>query len=126
MNTKCKFFITAAGLVVSVFSATAVNAATTTLENIDVILEQQENTSNDKIRYISTLELSNNAKLSDITKIDSSSLLVSLVRLQNMLKKALPQFMIQLLAQTVRQRHRIPTMLYSLLQIQQRIILDGI
>ena len=70
MNTKCKFFITAAGLVVSIFSATAVNAATTTLENIDVILEQQENTSNDKIRYISTLELSNNAKLSDITKID--------------------------------------------------------
>ena len=65
-----KFFVSTAGVALCIFSATAVNAATATLENVDVILEQQENTSSDKIRYISTLELSNNAKLSDITKID--------------------------------------------------------
>ena len=70
MNRKTKLFIISAGLILAGFSTTSVNAATTTANNIDVILEQQENTTNDKIRYISTLELSNGADLQDITKID--------------------------------------------------------
>lgn len=70
MNRKKKLFIISAGLILVGFSATAVNAATTTANNVDVALEQQENTTNDKIRYISTLELSNGVTLNDITKID--------------------------------------------------------
>ena len=53
MNRKKKLFIISAGLILVGFSATAVNAATTTANNVDVVLEQQENTTNDKIRYIS-------------------------------------------------------------------------
>lgn len=63
MNRKKKLFIISAGLILVGFSATAVNAATTTANNVDVVLEQQENTTNDKIRYISTLELSNGVTL---------------------------------------------------------------
>ena len=40
MNRKKKLFIISAGLILVGFSATAVNAATTTANNIDVILEQ--------------------------------------------------------------------------------------
>ena len=70
MNRKKKLFIISAGLILVGFSATSVNAATTTANNVDVVLEQQENTTNDKIRYVSTLELSNGVTLNDITKID--------------------------------------------------------
>lgn len=47
-----------------------VKASTQIIDLVDIILEQQENTTNDKIRYVSTLELSNGVTLNDITKID--------------------------------------------------------
>ena len=69
MNRKKKLFIISAGLILVGFSATAVNAATTTANNVDVALEQQENTTNDKIRYISTLELSNGVTITFRSKV---------------------------------------------------------
>ena len=45
-------------------------AAGTYINNIDVSLEQQESVSNDKIRYVSTITLNNDATLDNITEID--------------------------------------------------------
>ena len=49
-------------------SCVAVNAAATKADQIDVILEQQENTTNDKIRFISTMTPVTD--LASITKIN--------------------------------------------------------
>jgi hypothetical protein len=57
-------------ILISIFGISKAFAAATLDSKVDVLLEQQESINDDKIRYVSTLVLSNAATLDDITKID--------------------------------------------------------
>ena len=70
MNKKIKFFFISIFLTLFGLTSFAVNAQGNYIENIDVLLQAQENTTKDSVRYISTLVLSNDAKLDDVEKID--------------------------------------------------------
>lgn len=70
MNKKIKFFFISIFLTLFGLTSLGVKAAGNYIESINVLLEAQQNATKDSVRYISTLELTNDAKLSDIEKID--------------------------------------------------------
>ena len=71
MKRKFKLlFLTLSVLILGFANFVTIYAAQPLVDLVDVLLEQQESLTNDKIRYVSTFELSGSATLDDITNID--------------------------------------------------------
>jgi hypothetical protein len=57
-------------VLIAMFGLSKAFASATLIDRVDILIEQQEIVTNDKIRYVSKFVLSDGATLDDITKID--------------------------------------------------------
>ena len=70
MKRKIKFLFVTSSLALGSFAALSIEAKGMMDDSVDVLLEQQQSNTSDKIRYISTINLSNDVTLDDIETIN--------------------------------------------------------